>query len=74
MANLTFNKNFGKFLKGETYEVFGVTADYFVNNNIADEVVEAVKDCGCNKEAVEVETTDTEEKVEKPKKEKTTNK
>jgi len=63
MAKLIFNRSIGKFVKGETYEVEGITADYFTNNNIAEEVVEKKEGCGCN-DTVE----STEEVVEKPKK------
>lgn len=68
MRTLTFNKNFGSFKQGETYDIENnLTANYFVQNNIASEEIENVgcKDCQPKEEEVVVE-----EKVKqaKPKK------
>ncbi len=70
MASLKFNTNFGAFLAGEVHELEGITADYFLNNNIAEEVVEKKEGCGCgDTTANETEVTEaTEVKAKSTKK------
>jgi hypothetical protein len=68
MAQLVFNTNFGKFRKGETHELTGITADYFLNNNIAEEVVEKKEGCGCGEAVAETEVTEDAPKAKSTKK------
>lgn len=54
MRTLTFNKNFGAFKQGETYDIDkNLTANYFVSNNIANEEVEVSGCVDCKPKAEE---------------------
>lgn len=67
MRTLTFNKNFGDFKAGETYDVENnLTADYFVDSNIASEEV-LQEDCvSCKSEKAE-EVQEDSKKIKKNK-------
>lgn len=55
MRTLTFNKNFGSFKQGETYDIEkDLTANYFVTNNIATEEVEVSGCVDCKPKDEEV--------------------
>jgi hypothetical protein len=68
MAKLIFKTNFGAFLAGEEHELTGITADYFLNNNIAEEVVEKKEGCGCGEAKAEAEVTEDAPKAKSTKK------
>jgi len=71
MRTLTFNKNFGSFKKGETYDIEkDLTANFFVSNAIASEEIVNEGGCiGCKAPEIKEEVSEKVSEVVEVKKE-----